>query len=83
MELLDKFDHIYKRKIRIMEALIQLLFTQFITEQSSTILPALFKLKPLLLTSGLHLQPSDLQLMQYLIAKNFASYSPAHLQLKL
>ena len=80
MELLDKSYLFIKEN---MEALIQLLFTQFITDQNSTLFPALFKLKPILLTSGLHLQPNDLQLMQYLIGKNFASYSPAHLQLKL
>lgn len=66
-----------------MEALIRLLFTQFISEETSPLLPLLYKSKPLLLTSALHLQPTDLQLLQYLIAKNFVSYSPAHLQLRL
>jgi hypothetical protein len=66
-----------------MEALTRLLFTQFISEETSPVLPLLYKLKPLVLTSALHLQPADLQLLQYLIAKNFVSYSPAHLQLRL
>ncbi len=66
-----------------MEALIQLLFTQFISEETSPLLPQLYKLKPIVLTSALHLQSEDLQLMQYLIAKNFLNYSPAHLQIRL
>lgn len=66
-----------------MEALIQLLFTQFVSEETSPLLPQLYKLKPIVLTSSLHLQPEDLQLLQYLIAKNFLSYSPAHLQIRL
>lgn len=31
----------------------------------------------------MQLLPADLQLLQYLIAKNFVSYSPAHLQIRL
>lgn len=66
-----------------MEALIQLLFTQFVSEETSPLLLQLYKLKPIVLSSALRLQPEDLQLLQYLIAKNFVSYSPAHLQIHL
>jgi hypothetical protein len=66
-----------------MEELVQYLFTQFISEETSLLLPKLYKLKPITLTSSLQLLPTDLQLLQYLIAKNFVNYSPAHLQIRL
>lgn len=66
-----------------MEALLQHLFTQFICEESSQLLPQLYKLKSITLTSAHHFTPADLQLIQYLLSKNFISYSAAHLQIKL
>ncbi len=66
-----------------MEGLVHFLFSNFISEDTPTIITKLFKLKPVTLTSSLSLQSSDLQLLQYLIAKNFVNYSPAHLQIRL
>lgn len=66
-----------------MEGLVHFLFNSFISEDTASIIPKLFKLKPITLTSSLNLQANDLQLLQYLIAKNFVNYSSAHLQIRL
>lgn len=70
----------YKRK---MQPLLQYLFKQYISEETSTIIKRLYKLQPLSLNTSLQILPADLQLLQYLIAKNFVTYSPAHLQIRL
>lgn len=66
-----------------MQALLTFLFKKYITDETSDLTSALLQLKPVILSSSLKLAAEDLQLLQYLIAKNIVSYSPSQLSVTL